>query len=197
MASKVAFPFVPASKFHAGKEAQFKATLATHQSIDELNVELEAGNKRTEDAIRDLGKVFEKRSDRDAKDAEVLAEPLRRIADALGSLGGVAQDFVRRDTLRETNYATALFGAGVDVTGDIVGRTIPGRWLNDAGYTKLGDIIPKGKPTDKGRADFVTRMTAIAGNYSGLPPLMSPADLGLFYELVPSTLKAIEDSQVP
>ena len=197
MANKVAFPFIPASKFHAGKEAQFKATLATHQSIDELNVELEASNKRTEDAIRDLGKVFERRSDRDAKVAETLAEPLRRIADALGSLGGVAQDFSRRQTLREANYATALFGAGVDTTGDIVGRTIPGKWLNDAGYARLGDIVPKGRPTDKGRAEFISRMTAIAGNYSGLPPLMSETDLGLFYELVPSTLKAIEDSQVP
>ena len=195
---QAAFPYRPANKFHAGIEARFTAAGETPRSIDALTREVDAGNKQTEAAIRAVAKAVEKQhgNKQPLPDAKVVEETLGKIANSVGGIEQAVQAIGRRDK----DNVTALYAAAVDTTGDIVDRTVPGKWLNAAKYTSLKDIVAsgKGKSSQQRRAEFIRRLRDEAANFqSGLPVVMTDNEIGRFFDLVPAVLKAITDSQNP
>lgn len=195
---QAAFPYRPLNKFHAGIKAQFVAMGETPRSIDTLTSEVDAGNKLTEKAIRDIAKAIEKNSGprQTLPDSKFVEETLGKIANSVSGIEQALQAFGRRDK----DNVTALYAAAVDTTGDIVDRTVPGKWLIAAKYNSLKDIVAsgKGKSGQQRRAEFIRRLRDEAANFnSGLPAVMTDDEIGRFYDLVPAVLKAITDSQNP
>jgi hypothetical protein len=177
------FPYVPVSKFHAALKAQFEAVSKTPVSIDALTREIHTGGG-TKGAIEDVAKAI-----RDRPDTTAIEDKLDEIFEALQALG-------RRDT----DNVTALYAAAVDTSGDIVGRTIPGQWLNKANYSSLQDIAdPRGgESNDVRRSEFIKQLHYAADGFkSGLPAVMTDEEIGRFFDLAPATLKAIVESQEP
>ncbi|RRI06426.1 hypothetical protein EH240_03915 [Mesorhizobium tamadayense] len=170
MAARIAFPYKPANKFHAGIEARFKAAAETPQSIDRLTDEVKTGSKGTKGAID-------------------------KVADAIDELHKTVQSI----GLRDKDNVTALYAAAVDTTGDIVGRTIAGQWLNQAGFKSLHDIetFNNRKPQGTRRDDFIKRIRNAGSFSSGLPSVVTDDELARFFELAPAVQKAIDDSQPP
>lgn len=101
----------------------------------------------------------------------------------------------------ETDNVTALYAAAIDTSGDVVERTIPGRWFVQAKFPTLKSIVDFGqkKPTRDKRDEFARRMIESAGSLEGLPAIMKqrPEELRRFFDLAPGVLAAIEAAGDP
>jgi hypothetical protein len=215
MAAKIAFPYEPANKFHAGIEARFKAAVETPQSIDRLTDVVKTGSQGNEAAVGKVADAVDRlHGDAPGKQnfdglttaietlaaelakqpsADILDKNLSAIGDALNELHRTVQSL----GLRDKDNVTALYAAAVDTTGDIVGRTIAGRWLNLAKFTSLQDIVKFNirKRLEARRQDFIDQVRAVGPVTSGLPAVVTDAELARFFELAPAVLQAIIDSQ--
>jgi hypothetical protein len=179
------FPYVPASKFHAALKAQFDTVSETPVSINALTKEIHTGGA-TKGAIEEVAKAIRNRRDGDRPDTTAIERKLDKISEALEALG-------RRDK----DNVTALYAAAVDTSGEIVGRTIPGQWLNQAQYFSLQEIVSRGDESHSiRRSEFIKQLhDAAVGFKSGLPAAMTDEEIGRFFDLAPATLREIQESQ--
>jgi hypothetical protein len=216
MASKIAFPYQPANKFHAGIKARFEAEAETPQSIDRLTDVVDTGSTGNQVAVGKVADAIDRLHgggpdkhsfDRLTKAVEAVAaglasqpsavmldNKLTAIGDALDKLHGTVESL----GLRDKDNVTALYAAAVDTSGDIVGRTHAGQWLNLAKFNSLQDIVKfnSRKPLEVRRQDFIDQVRAVHPVPPGLPAVVTEGELARFYELAPAVLRAINDSQV-
>jgi hypothetical protein len=180
------------SKAAAMELLHLNASLAAAQAIDKLAEatgtrdvqgavrEVAEATLRVEDAIRELGQ----RQQNASEHLERIAKSADGIEVAARSAGRTGRDNI-----------TALFAAAVDVSGDIVDRTLPGIWINSARFGSLAAIVKfaeKKSPEDQ-RNKFIDRMLKAAEQFDrGLPTQMTAEEIGRFYDLVPSTWAAIQ-----
>jgi hypothetical protein len=206
--------YTPSNKFHAGREVSVIAELQTQQtvngaaqrvaqaildagqmasvSLDRVAAALERlSMDRIEDALLRVAYATEiiAKATANLPDGTVIETALKELAECVCGIREGVHVLGRRDT----DNVTALYAAAVDVSGDIVGRTNAGRWLNEAGFASLAGIV-RAKPKLK-RKDFVDRLRAIAKGFTGLPSVLSDEEIGRFFDYAPSVLEAIE--QVP
>jgi hypothetical protein len=212
MAAKTVFPYHPVNKFHAGIKANFEAAAETPESIDLLTGAVKTGSTGTQAGFRKVAEAIDRitggeSSDRPFErlitaietlatgmpDGEAIGTKLNAIGDALNDLDRTVQSF----GLPEKDNVTALYAGAVDTTGDIVGRTHVGQWLNEAKFKSLQDIadLHKTKPQRTRRDEFIKRMRAVDPVPPGLPAVVTDGELARFFELAPAVLKAINDSQ--
>lgn len=205
--------YTPSNKFHTGREVAVIAELQTQQAVD-------GAGQRIAQAIADAGRVTSVPLDRIANALEKLSidkieDALVRVAAATEIIakatanlpdGSVVEKALKdladcvcgiREGVnvlghRDADNVTALYAAAVDVSGDIVGRTNAGLWLNEAGFGSLAAIV-RAKPKLK-RKDFVDRLRAMAKGFTGLPSVLSDEEIGRFFDYAPSVLEAIEQT---
>lgn len=214
MAAKIPFPYHPANKFHAGVKARFEVEAETPQSIDLLTDKVDSGSKGTQKAIGDVAKAIKgypegeqsKTFDRLTVAIETIATALKNqpngdtIDKKLGEIGKAIDrldETVQSLGLRDKDNVTALYAAAVDTSGDIVGRTIAGRWFNQAKFASLQEIVAfqKGKPLETRRNEFVRRVRDANTFSTGLPTVVTDSELARFFDLAPAVLNAIAASQ--
>lgn len=214
MAAKIPFPYHPANKFHAGIKARFEVAAETPQSIDLLADKVVASGDGTKTAIREVAKAIKgfpdgeqsKTFDRLTAAVEAIATRLQNqpngdaIDKKLGEIGKAINrldETVQSLGLRDKDNVTALYAAAVDTTGDIVGRTIAGRWFNQAKFMSLQDIVTfqKGKPQENRRHEFFRRLKDANNFSSGLPAVVTESELVRFFDLAPAVMNAIAASQ--
>ena len=186
--------FEVANKYFARTQALLDAGEENVQALDRLRAGL-PNSDGLEKGLVNIAYAIDKIDDRLANSvpngvAEGLvriAYELDRIDDRLAALGRQDQDNV-----------TALYAAAVDTSGDIVGRTEAGRWLNKCGYGSLKAIVDSGRRNRAGRRQhFVECLRRTSGEFpNGLAKVMTDDELGRFYDLAPSVWKAIVASQV-
>ncbi|QKD06703.1 hypothetical protein [Mesorhizobium loti] len=217
MALKIPFPYHPANKFHAGIKVRFEAEAETPQSIDLLADKVDNGSKGTQKAIGDVARAIKGFPDGERSkqiferltvaietvaiglqkqpNGEAIDKKLGEIGKSLHQIDRTMQSF----GVPEKDNVTALYAAAVDTTGDIVGRTTAGQWLNQAKFASLHEIVAfqKGKPQDVRRTEFIKRMRGVPAIDHGLPAVISDSELVRFFELAPAVWKAIEDSPDP
>ncbi|SFO57400.1 hypothetical protein SAMN03159463_02318 [Mesorhizobium sp. NFR06] len=216
MAAKIDFPYYPANKFHAGIKARFEAAAETPQAIDRLTDVVDTGSAGNQVAVGKVAHAIDRlRDDGPGKpgfdrlataveavafglasqpSADMLDKKLTAIGDVLKELHATVQSL----GLRNKDNVTALYAAAIDTSGDIVGRTYAGQWLNQANFKTLQDIVKfnSRKQLEVRRQDFVDQLRAVDPVPPGLPAVVTDGDLARFYELAPAVLKAINDSQV-
>ncbi|WP_027061451.1 hypothetical protein [Mesorhizobium loti] len=215
MALKIPFPYHPANKFHAGIKVRFEAEAETPQSIDLLADKVVTSGDGTKTAIREVAKAIKsfpdgeqsKTFDRLTAAVEAIATGLQKqpngeaIDRKLGEIGKAIDrldETVQSLGLRDKDNVTALYAAAVDTTGDIVGRTIAGRWFNQAKFMSLQEIVAfqtKGKSQESRRNEFIKRVREANTFSSGLPTVVTDSELGRFFDLAPAVLNAIAASQ--
>ncbi|BAV50783.1 hypothetical protein MesoLj113a_66900 [Mesorhizobium sp. 113-1-2] len=214
MAAKIPFPYHPANKFHAGVKARFEVEAETPQSIDLLTEKVDSSSKGTQKAIGDVAKAIKgfpdgeqsKAFDRLTVAIEAIATTLKNqpngdiIDKKLGEIGKAIDrldETVQSLGLRDKDNVTALYAAAVDTSGDIVGRTIAGRWFNQAKFASLQEIVAfqKGKPLETRRNEFVRRVRDANTFSTGLPTVVTDSELARFFDLAPAVLNAIAASQ--
>jgi hypothetical protein len=214
MAAKIPFPYHPANKFHAGVKARFEVEAETPQSIDLLTEKVDSSSKGTQKAIGDVAKAIKgfpdgeqsKAFDRLTVAIETIATTLKNqpngdiIDKKLGEIGKAIDrldETVQSLGLRDKDNVTALYAAAVDTSGDIVGRTIAGRWFNQAKFASLQEIVAfqKGKPLETRRNEFVRRVRDANTFSTGLPTVVTDSELARFFDLAPAVLNAIAASQ--
>ncbi|GLQ76585.1 hypothetical protein GCM10007881_01000 [Mesorhizobium huakuii] len=215
MAAKIPFPYHPANKFHAGLKARFEVEAETPQSIDLLAGKVATSGDGTKAAIGDVASAIREFPDgkRSKQIFERLTVAIEAIATGLKNqpngdaidkkLGEISAAINRLDEtvqslgLRDKDNVTALYAAAVDTSGDIVGRTIAGRWFNQAKFASLQDIVTfqRGKPQENRRNEFVKRLRDANTFSSGLPAVVTDSELVRFFDLAPAVMNAIAASQ--
>ncbi|MGX5830957.1 hypothetical protein [Mesorhizobium sp. 43Arga] len=212
MAAKIPFPYHPANKFHAGVKARFEVEAQTPQSIDLLADKVVTSGDGTTTAIGDVASAIRDFPDgkRSKQIFDRLIAAIETIAknqpngDAIDKkLGEISAAINRLDEtvqslgLRDKDNVTALYAAAVDTSGDIVGRTIAGRWFNQAKFQSLQDIVTfqKGKPQENRRNEFLKRLHEANTFSGGLPSVVTDSDLVRFFDLAPAVMTAIAASQ--
>jgi hypothetical protein len=201
------------NKFHAGREVSVITQLQTEQavkdsarllaqavldaaqqtsvSLDRVAAALEKlSMDRIEAAllrIADAGEIIAKAT-ANLPDGRIVEVALKDLADCVCGIREGVNALGRRDA----DNVTALYAAAIDVSGDIVGRTTAGQWLNAAGFDSLGGIV-RAKPKLK-RKDFVDRLRAAAKGFTGLPSVISDDEIGRFFDYAPGVLEAIEQT---
>ncbi|RNJ44845.1 hypothetical protein B5V01_00695 [Mesorhizobium erdmanii] len=212
MAAKIPFPYHPANKFHAGVKARFEVEAETPQSIDLLADKVVTSGDGTKTAIGDVARAI--REFPDGKRSKQIFDRLTAAIEAIATglpdgdaidkkLGEISAAINRLDEtvqslgLRDKDNVTALYAAVVDTSGDIVDRTIAGRWFNEAKFQSLQDIVTfqKGKPQENRRKEFVRRLHETNTFSGGLPWVVSDSDLVRFFDLAPAVMNAIAASQ--
>ena len=212
MAAKIPFPYHPANKFHAGVKARFEVEAETPQSIDRLTDKVVTSGDGTKTAIGDVASAIREFPDgkRSKQIFDRLIAAIETIATGLPDgdaidkkLGEITTAINRLDEtvqslgLRDKDNVTALYAAAVDTSGDIVGRTIAGRWFNQAKFASLQDIVAfqKGKPQENRRNEFVKRLRDANTFSGGLPSVVTDSELVRFFDLAPAVMNAIAASQ--
>ena len=193
------FPVIPKNRIDTIRRADFELANQTRDAIDRVAKAIPDGgaNERELRRIADASKGMEA-SLKEIADAH--RETKLYLATIAKATTGVDLN-TRAGRSGETDNVTALYAAAIDTSGDVVERTIPGKWFLQAKFPTLRNIVEFGqkKPTRDKRDEFIKRMIEAAGQLDGLPAIMKqrPEELGRFFDLAPGVLAAIEAAANP